>query len=380
MLGTQTMILLGAGASKPFGIRTLQEMTDSIVEIMKRQGYGEIVERIISDLRKFGMTPDFEAIFTVVEGLTDLPQAIKDSGPLTAYVCKDLDQIKPKEDLRELSKVFREFIYEECRFNPKYHSMILSTYDRLFGMMHEFKELRYVIGVENQPSVDVGETIVTTNYDMILESYFTMKQPPLLFDDGFKAIEGRPQIKELDLTSFSYARHRWILKLHGSIWQYYDRGKIFSANQNPETIELFPVKIQDRMMIYPTGEKPILHHPYFDFYNIFKTQKWEQLVAIGYSFRDEPVNIAIRENLEKKANSKLIVVNPNPEEVLKNLGVSDLTTVEEQIVPVAGEFGKEETIKKLELALRVNSRTRFFKRLADWLTNYEVDSIFPEPE
>lgn len=379
MLGTQIMILLGAGASKPFGIRTLQEMTDSIVEIMKGQKYGEIVERIISDLRKFGMTPDFEAIFTVVEGLTDLPQAIKNSGPLTAYVCKDLDQIKPKEDLRKLSQVFRGFVYKECRFSPKYHPMILSVYDRLFGITHEFKEQRCVIGVESQPSVDVGKTIVTTNYDMILESYFTMKQPPLLFTDGFKAIEGRPQIKELDLTSF-YARHKWILKLHGSIWQYYDRGKIFSANQDPETIELFPVKIQERMMIYPTGEKPILSSPYFDLYNIFKTQKWEQLVAIGYSFRDEPVNIAIRENLEKKADSKLIVVNPNPEEVLKNLGVPDSATVEERIVPVAGEFGKEETARKLELALRVGSRKRFFQRLPDWLTNYEMESVVPEPE
>jgi hypothetical protein len=372
------MILLGAGASKPFGIKTLQEMTNSIVKLMKKHGHGEIVEQILSGLKRFGMTPDFEAIYTVVEGLTNLSQAIKNSGPLTTYVCKDLDQIKPKEDLRELSKFFREFIYKECRLRPKYHSAILAAYDRLFGIMHNFKEKRYVIGVEmeNQPSVDVGSTIVTTNYDMILESYFTMKQPPLLFTDGFKPIEGRPQIKELDLTSFSQAHRKWIVKLHGSIWQYNDNGKIFSANQDPETIELFPVMIQERMMIYPTGDKPILHYPYFDFYNIFKIQKWEQLVAIGYSFRDEPINIAILENLQREENNKLIVVNPNPEEVLKNLGVSDLMKADERIVPVEGEFGKEQTARKLELALRVGSRTRFFERLPKWLADYEMQSVF----
>jgi hypothetical protein len=351
-------------------------MTDSIVEIMKEQGYGEIAERIISHLRKFGMTPDFEAIYTVVEGLTDLPQTIKDSGPFTAYVCKDLDQIKPKDDLRRLSQVFREFVYRECRFKPKYHSEILETYDRLFGITHGYPERRCLTGVEmeKQPLVDVGSTIVTTNYDMILESYFAMK--PLPFDDGFREIAGKPQIRELNLATFSSASHKWIVKLHGSIWQYGDQGKIFSANQAPETIELFPVRIQERMMIYPTGEKPILHHPYFDFYSIFKTQRWQQLVAIGYSFRDEPINIAILENLQKTKDSKLIVVNPSPEGVLKNLGVADLQTLNEQIVPVEGEFGKEETARKLELALRVPSRDRFFERLPKWLADYANESLF----
>jgi hypothetical protein len=180
----------------------------------------------------------------------------------------------------------------------------------------------------------------------------------------------------MDLTSFSQAHRKWIVKLHGSIWQYNDNGKIFSANQDPETIELFPVRIQERMMIYPTGDKPILHYPYFDFYNIFKIQKWEQLVAIGYSFRDEPINIAILENLQREENNKLIVVNPNPEEVLKNLGVSDLMKADERIVPVEGEFGKEQTARKLESALRVGSRTRFFERLPKWLADDEMQSVF----
>ena len=46
-------------------------------------------------------------------------------------------------------------------------------------------------------------------------------------------------------------------------------------------------------------------------------QIWDKLVAIGYSFRDEPVNTAILENLKRTKTSILIVIDPDAEEVIK---------------------------------------------------------------
>jgi len=35
-----------------------------------------------SSLESFGITPDFEAIYSVLEGLVDIRQGVKDAGPL----------------------------------------------------------------------------------------------------------------------------------------------------------------------------------------------------------------------------------------------------------------------------------------------------------
>jgi len=363
------MIFLGAGASKPFEIKTLEEMSGDLIKIMKNKGYGEIVEKITNGLRKFGMTPDFEAVYTIVEGLTKPRQTVKNNGPFTAYVCKELEKIKPKQNLMELPQVFRNFLYDECKFKSDHHNKIKEIYDKLFSICGQIGavESRQVEGVEadKKPSVKVGYTIATTNYDMILESYLMMMGEN--YADGFRPTLERPLIKELDLTTYSYARQRWLIKLHGSIWQFRYRNSIFKTVEDPKVISSIPVRIEEQMMIYPTGEKPILHYPYYDFYHVFKTQKWNNLIAIGYSFRDDPVNIAILENLERVKGSKLIVVNPKPAKVIQNLGIPATSKFDERIIPVKGEFGFEDTFEKLKIALKVDNKPRYFARLPQHL-------------
>ena len=73
------------------------------------------------------------------------------------------------------------------------------------------------------------------------------------------------------------------------------------------------------MMIYPTKEKDILIQPYFTFFSAFKRIRWSKLLVIGYSFRDEPVNTAILENMREIENSQLIVINPKTDDVIENL-------------------------------------------------------------
>lgn len=359
------MIFLGAGASKPFGIKTLEEMSGDLIKIIKNKGYGEIVEKITNSLRKFDMTPDFEAIYTIVEGLTQSRQAVKNNGPFTAYVCKELEKIEPRQDLLEFPQVFRNFLYDECKFKSDYHKSIKEIYDKLFSICGQIGafENRYVEGIEpdKKPSVKVGYTIATTNYDMVLESYLMMNEEQ--YADGFKPTLERPLVKELDLTTYSYTRQRWLIKLHGSIWQFRYGNNIFKTVEDPKVISSIPVRIEEQMMIYPTGEKPILHYPYYGFYHVFRTQKWNNLIAIGYSFRDDPVNIAILENLARVKQSKLIVVNPKPTKVIQNLGTPAISKFVERIIPVEAEFGCENTFEKLRIALKVDSKTRYFARL-----------------
>lgn len=56
------MIFLGAGASKVFGLKTLQDMTEELIAKMREKGHGEAIDSIIMSLKQFDITPDFESI------------------------------------------------------------------------------------------------------------------------------------------------------------------------------------------------------------------------------------------------------------------------------------------------------------------------------
>jgi hypothetical protein len=111
-----------------------------------------------------------------------------------------------------------------------------------------------------------------------------------------------------------------LLKLHGSIWQFEKEGKMIKTVMDPQTQSPIEIDIGESMMIFPTKEKEILSWNYYQFFNCFKSIEWEKLLTIGYSFRDEPINRTIIDRMKLDADTKLIVFNPHPEDVLQNLG------------------------------------------------------------
>jgi hypothetical protein len=231
----------------------------------------------------------------------------------------------------------------------------------LFATTHKsgVNENRYGDGSESgqEPSVNVDYTVATTNYDMIVEFYHRIKKED--FADGFRQTAD-PLVKELDLSTYSRKHQRWLIKLHGSIWQYKQENAIFKTNEDPLSLSI-PVKIEEEMMIYPTGEKPILKYPYYEFHNMFRIQKWQVLVVIGYSFRDEPVNVAMVENMCRVKDPLMIVVDPEAENVIQNLGIS-ASKFNNRIIRIPEEFGKPDMYYKLELALKTGNWPRYQER------------------
>lgn len=116
------MIFLGAGASKPFGIKTLKEMSNDLIQIIRDHGFSSIADQIISSLQKYNIEPDFEAVFTIIEGLADIKKTMKSSTPMMAYVSRDLKDIESAEKSSELGQIFRDFLYNECKLKPKHRS------------------------------------------------------------------------------------------------------------------------------------------------------------------------------------------------------------------------------------------------------------------
>ena len=127
-----------------------------------------------------------------------------------------------------------------------------------------------------------------------------------IMNDPFKSSDLGKQIKHL------------LIKLHGSIWQFVNNEVLIKTNNDPNNMSI-NIDVGKEMMIYPTKEKEILSWNYYQFFNLFKQIHWEKMLIIGYSFRDDPVNTAIIENMKYNKEAKLYVFNPHAEEVIKNL-------------------------------------------------------------
>jgi hypothetical protein len=365
------MIFLGAGTSEVFGIKTMQDLTNDLVNTMRDLGHGETIDKIIQSLRKFNLTPDFESIYITLEALVAPEQAVRSGGPFTAYIaniCKGFEEIKVHREFEEILFKFRQLIYDSCTIISGVIEKNRSVFDKLFqtcANIPEERRLSNITGYSGGPtsgtSVDVGRTIVTTNYDMSMELYHRLLRQPLI--DGFKPTYD-PFVKEFDPMHYSgYGNnytHRWLIKLHGSIWQFKQENRIIKTIEDPRKSSL-RIKIDEQMMIYPIGEKPILRDPYHVFYEIFRQQIWKKMIAIGYSFRDDPVNTALLEGLEKVEDATLIVVNPDAERVVKNLG-SLAQAFNNHIIRIPKKFGDETMFEKLKLALKVDSWKRYQER------------------
>ena len=183
------MLFLGAGASKPLGIKTMQEFTEDLLELLNKRGLKHIGIEIIDSLNSFGIKPDFENIYNVIEELIDPEENIKKTGPFTVFVSRyGLATIKQtsrifKDKLKLVTGDFKRHIYDECSKIDS--SKCVELFDPILDL-DRWAEI--VSGPEKKNKwINVVKRIVTTNYDMALELYFAEKG--LEFCDGFTDVK-----------------------------------------------------------------------------------------------------------------------------------------------------------------------------------------------
>ena len=87
------MIFLGAGASSSLGIPTLQEFSEYVFNELKKRGHEELINEIIDSLEHFNITPDFESLYSILEGLVDPISAVTGAGPLTAFFVRNKSRL-----------------------------------------------------------------------------------------------------------------------------------------------------------------------------------------------------------------------------------------------------------------------------------------------
>lgn len=338
------MIFFGAGAPTELGLPTLQDLSKDIFKELKRQGHEEIIDRITFSLKEFDIKVDFESVYSIVEGLINPLESIKKAGPFTAYLLKKKENIPDKKNYKELLIKMRELLYEKCRLGQSLTQKINEIYDPLFNSIQHHNIMANIVFSGSSYDYPLDTVIASTNYDMSIELYMLSKG--IDYIDGFVQRTGMPIIGDFAWEQlyqpFNYLKYHQgkaqhvLLKLHGSIWQFEKDGKMFKTVMDPRTQSPIKIDIGETMMIFPTKEKEILSWNYYQFFNCFKKIEWKKLLVIGYSFRDESINRTIIDRLKLDAEAKLIVFNPNPDDVLLNLGES---LPDDRVIKIPQYFG-----------------------------------------
>ncbi len=183
------MILLGAGASKVFGLPTLQDLTNNLTELMENKGYKDLMLEIIGALKKFDIQPDFENVYSTIEALANPQDYIgKGNGVIAYFAYKANLSNTTNPDFVNILTDMKDLVYKKCTL-PKFTSTHQKIFDNLMKAC-AIGEVRNVGGQER--ILDRGQqTIVTTNYDTIVELYDYSKNIKLVTGFGSEKEESR---------------------------------------------------------------------------------------------------------------------------------------------------------------------------------------------
>ncbi len=328
---------LGAGASAPFGIPTMQSMVPQFeAELTRARATAEagLYAEICLFLRStIGRPVDLEAVFTVVDSIIDwspdrmgisaLYHASRaalatDPGPDPGALRVAIQ--RPGTEViglaQTLRRLFEEYVQKSCRIPDGQGANIERVYDALF---QSFSAIGGVgLGGRKRGYVGVG-AMFTTNYDAVLEHFWLdVAEAPL--ETGFEY----DNVSRMNLSKPERLVIRngfRLYKLHGSItWLDDPRYGLAELQEPPQEMRTFTGrKFRGQVMLYPIEEKTLYMEPYLTMYQMLNRElradkAW---VVVGYSFGDRVIrDIFLRNSAD---DSRIVLVHPRASEILDRL-------------------------------------------------------------
>lgn len=277
--------LLGAGASKPFGVPTTEDMAK---EFLEKQDDPELEFALGKKNAR-----DIESLIRVVQRIRDLES--NEGLTLADIQPPIIDIIRyNSRNFEETQKAIYEFIREKCRS---------------FDVQKAEKIYKPIFDLSKQTPID----IFTTNYDMTIEEVCrTLK---ISYKDGFKH-EEHGYNKIFNPLNFNDGSLR-LFKLHGSInwWTDNKRSKIFSFDP-----QFSGIAGLDNLMIYPAEKEDVFNYPFnilHLFFNVTLDQT-NELFAIGHKFGDKNILSTVTAMLERP-DFVLTIVDPKASQIKKEV-------------------------------------------------------------
>ncbi len=337
------MIFLGAGASYPFGIPTMNGFTDTVIESLHSiniDWHKKLLE-IKSSLQTKGLRYDIEIVSTALSIFSDDSANKTYLSPFLALSDYLIPPVDPT--LADILNEVKKQIYRTCKRYDRNEANRI--YKGLFSSLYDVSRTRInTNGNLEQFDYPVNYEIFTTNYDLSFTKY--LEQHMSNYRDGFSGAD-TSGIATFNNTWFRVEEHSQpdtinFGKLHGSI-NYYKHidGRIVKYPTSLNEEDMDSESIIDNMMIYPIGEKYATITPYFETLSRFRDTliKEKVVIVIGYSFRDEPINNAFLDRvLRHKTTFKIVLVDPNVNEIIKYMH----PVLQSFATPVQSRFDSEE--------------------------------------
>jgi hypothetical protein len=378
------MLFLGAGASKRFGIKAMEEMSrefennvDSLLNADEKELYQQIrnvlgtnnLEDILSvsnDLGEETRNPSVRYLKSQVMKYAFTPRSGVVVGISTIHIPLTNEYLILPKNLK--TKIIR-FIKKNCVLKEKEKILrdIIRVYDQLFE----------ILKFNSSPIFD----IFTTNYDLIIEKYYDLlTQEYQLFSRQYYYVENFRRISYTDGFLFiaftasgssgfcdeyvwnpekyarinEYANNKDVptirlFKLHGSIDQYIKGDKIVKE----DILHSTPTASGNERfesMIYPMREKEVYKDPFFELFTRLKdclTDKETKIcIVIGYSFRDEHIRNIFFDAVKRNPEIRIFMIDPQAEQIRNGL-----EPIKGNIEPIEGDFGEVSVFEDLKQKL-----------------------------
>ncbi len=331
------MLFLGAGASKPLSVPTMEEFTDVVLkDLGERVNLEPLVRGIQKQIAAFGLKPDIEAVLTVLEAKTQPKKALADIGPSVILFAEQYRNLAEDTLAKIAITEIEEAIYKRCmQIN---HELAVKLYGNLWDEIRKNLNIPIQGGSEHIGQAALNR-IFTTNYDLSVETFF--KRRHYGYDEGYHE----------DPLGDSAFDGRWgerggilLFKLHGSI-NYYVKsdGKIVRSTTPLQTENLYGEQVVGPRMIYPTGEKYATRSPFYEYLGQLRSALAEErvCVVVGYSFRDVPITNAFLDGIQKNSRLRILLVGPSANLIHSGLDEN----LRKRARPLPGKFG-EDTLPK----------------------------------
>lgn len=303
---SQVIILIGAGASVPFGIPAMHGLFKNFMD-KRKSGIGQKEKKLCQFLTKeIGIREDLEEFLLAANTIVDFRGV-----SVSKLIEKTISPRKNTLQIKKYREKLNEYIMEIGSLRKKilqYMSDICFRFDR--------SESVHVLCGFVKALAKRGYPIYTTNYDYIFE--YVAQEASLQINDNF--IQQNRQILWNFQIDFPRGNALTIIKLHGSVtWYANENGLIEKIYYDTKTNPLGD-RIE-RVIVFPTRFKDIYDQHFFALYSHFLSalDSAKCLVVIGHSLRDEYLRAAIIERYRKR-NFQIIIVDPRfPDELPKEM-------------------------------------------------------------
>ena len=352
---TNVTLLLGAGASVPAGIPHVRRFYQDFRDHLFRQ-FGGSHELVLSlqgieeawEKERGTKLSDIERLYEILTFLNDIstPRSI----PLRLP-----DPFPPRSRAIELLEwELKKYVQQRC----------LSVRAR---------DLDYLRPISHFLRLSRPLAIISLNYDSCLE--IVMEKAGVPWTDG-----GPPDAAEFFASQLDFPESTdvHLIKLHGSATWYHTKlelepgwmRRVRGLGQVGVSRKFGAARTftHEAMMIYPTLNKALTNGPFPALTLTAQKALAESklCLAIGYSFADVHVRRLVLEALSLNPELKLILVNPNPREILETLYRDAGSTLHDRI-GVASARSKE-----FGLVQRALDQDWLLRRSEEWLAGTPI--------